>query len=261
MKDTDIELIMAHADGQLPPEQQDRVHALLDSDAEARELLARFRETSALLDPVTRELLSEPVPQRLIDTVRQHPMAAAPQADAAPTPMPAPVATPVRMATTGPAPANDSRFWPRWAAAASIALAVGLVAGNWWGSQGADPGQTLAQVLHTTPSGTTSALAEGSVMPLASFRRADGQPCREFEQAAAGRLSHGIACHADGVWVTQVLIDRGPDQGQIGQAPAFVPASGQADALAAMAEALGLGEALDAAQEEQLIRGGWAARP
>ena len=205
MKDTDIELIMAHADGHLPPEQQDQVQALLDSDAEARELLARFRETSALLDPVTRELLSEPVPQRLIDTVRQHPMATPAEA-APPTTRPSLVDTPVRVAAAGLSPANDTRFWPRWAAAASVALAVGLVAGHWWGSQETDAGQTLAEVLQTTPSGTSVALAEGSVMPLASFRRADGQPCREFEQAAGGRLSHGIACHGDGVWVTQVLI-------------------------------------------------------
>ncbi|MCU0957432.1 MAG: hypothetical protein MUF55_08975 [Hydrogenophaga sp.] len=261
MKDTDIELIMAHADGQLPPEQRGHVQALLDSDAEARELLARFRETGALLDPVARELLSEPVPQRLLDTVRQHPMAGEAAAALTPMPAPLPVATPVHVTTPERSPANDTRFWPRWAAAASVALAVGLVAGHWWGSQGADTGQTLAQVLQTTPSGTSVALADGSALPLATFRRADGQPCREFEQVAGGRLSHGIACRTDGIWVTQLLIDRGPDQGQIGQAPAFVPASGQADALAAMVESLGLDEALGAAEEDRLIRQGWSDRP
>ncbi|TNF53262.1 MAG: hypothetical protein EP308_09870, partial [Burkholderiales bacterium] len=206
MKDTDIELIMAHADGQLPPELLGHVQALLDSDAEARELLARFRETGALLDPVARELLSEPVPQRLLDTVRHHPMATEAAAASAPIPTPSPVGVAVRVAGADRnTPANDTRFWPRWAAAASVALAVGLVTGHWWGSQGADAGLTLAQVLQTTPSGTSVALADGSALPLASFRRPDGQSCREFEQAAAGRLSHGIACQANGVWVTQVL--------------------------------------------------------
>lgn len=259
MNDTDIEALMAYADGELEAERMAYIEQLLASDEEARAMLERFRQTSTLLDPVTRGLLEEPVPQRLIDTVRNHPaFVVAP----VPAPEPLPAATaPLSAARVEMRAANDSRFWPRWAAAASVALAVGLVGGHWWGSEGPGQSMDLAQVLQTAPSGASKELPDGRVMPLASFRRADGQACREFEQTRAGRLAHGIACRTEGVWVTHLLIDRGPDQGQTGQLPAFVPASGEADALAAMADALGLGETLSPEDEGQLIQQGWSTRP
>lgn len=259
MNDTDIEALMAYADGELEAERTAHIEQLLASDEEARAMLERFRQTSTLLDPVARGLLDEPVPQRLIDTVRNHPsFAGAPVAE--PDPLPA-ATVPLSASRVEMSAANDNRFWPRWAAAASVALAVGLVGGHWWGSEGAGRSIDLAQVLQTAPSGASTELPDGRVMLLASFRRTDGQACREFEQTRAGRLAHGIACRTEGVWVTHLLIDRGPDQGQIGQPPAFVPASGEADALAAMADALGLGEALSPEDEARLIQQGWSTRP
>jgi negative regulator of sigma E activity len=259
MNDIDIEDLMAYADGELEADRTAYIEQLLSSDEEARAMLERFRQTSTLLDPVSRGLLEEPVPQRLIDTVRNHP-ASATAPVAAPEPLPA-ATVPLIASRVEMSAANGSHYWPRWAAAASVALAVGLVTGHWWGGQDTGAGTDLAQLLQTVPSGTSVSLAGGSLMPLASFQRADGQPCREFEQVIAGRLSHGIACRSEGVWVTQVLIDRGADQGQIGQPPVFAPASGQADALSAMADALNLGEALEPQQEAQLIRNGWSAPP
>ncbi len=264
MKESDIELVMAYADGKLPPERLDEVQALIETDAQAREMLARYRQTSVLLDSAMRGVLDEPVPRQLIDTVLHHPS----QGD---VPVPSatwPVATPpakdnatVPASQLAPTAANESRFWPRSAMAASVALAVGLFAGHWWARLGSDPGTDLARVLQTVPSGTQAPLADGHVMPLASFLRADGSPCREFEQTHGGRLSHGIACRAEGVWITQMLIDSGAELGRAGQPPAFVPAAGQADTLAAMAEALSLGQALSPADEERLIRRDWSQQP
>lgn len=260
MKDSDIEWIMAYADGQLPREQTDRVEALLQADAQARDLLAYFRQTGALLEPLASDLLHEPVPGRLIQTVRHHA-----RTDAPPTITDGPLVKPLPAAprTVEPAgpPANDSRFWPQAALAAGLALVIGAVLGHWWAGRSFDTASALASVLQSVPSGSSAPLADGKVSPLASFRRSDGTLCREFEQSRAGRLSHGFACRADGVWITQVIIDGGAEQGRDGQPPAFVPATGQADALAAMAEALGLGPALDPGEEEALIGRGWSERP
>ncbi len=264
MKDSDIEWIMAYADGQLPRDQVDRVEALLRADGQARDLLAHFRQTGALLEPLTRDLLHEPVPSRLIDTVRDHARTDAPPGASAtitdgPLVKPLPVA-PRTVEPAGP-PANDSRFWPQAALAAGLALVIGAVVGHWWAGRSTDTASTLASVLQSVPSGSSAPLADGKVLPLASFRRSDGTLCREFEQSLGGRLSHGFACRADGVWITQMIIDGGAEQGRDGQPPAFVPATGQADALAAMAEALGLGQALDPGEEEALIGRGWTEQP
>nr|MCU0764346.1 hypothetical protein [Hydrogenophaga sp.] len=76
MNDTDFETLMAYADGELSAEQAQAVEARLAVDAEARELVERLRQTRSELAAEMDVLLTEPVPQRLIDTVMHHPMGA-----------------------------------------------------------------------------------------------------------------------------------------------------------------------------------------
>jgi hypothetical protein len=257
MNTHDIEQLMAYADGELDPQATEAVEQLLQTDAEARAMVERFRQTRADLAPGLDPWLDEPVPQRLIDAIRHHPGPAL----AAPTlaPVTAPVAAPVAVATP-PAAANDRWYWPSLASAASVALVVGLVAGQWWGGSGGSAGgfDTVAQALQTLPSGQVLQAGDTRVMPLASFRAADGQVCREFEQSANGRQAHGIACQNGGQWITRLLLDHGPAGTLDAPPPAFATASGEADAMSAMVDALGLGQALTPQQEEQALREGWA---
>ncbi|MBA4264169.1 MAG: hypothetical protein C0453_03725 [Comamonadaceae bacterium] len=260
MNDTQIETLMAYADGELDEAQALEVETLLASNAEARAMVARFRQTRADLAPGLDTVLREAVPQRLIDTVRHHPMGGKPATTDAPplTPMGVDLLRVDHPATA----ANTPSYWPRMAAAACLAMAVGLTTGHWWGQQsdaGSDVAQVLQRALQNLSSGET--LSEGGVqvLPIASFRAADGQACREFEQEAQGRLVHGVACRVENQWVSRVVLDRGPVNGSLGEVPAFAPASGEADALATLLDRLGAGPVLGAAEERQLIESGWGA--
>lgn len=246
MKTHDIEQLMAYADGELDPLQTQQVERLLQGDPEARAVVERFRRTRAHLAPGLDPLLDEPVPQRLIDAIRQHPGA------------PVAAATPATALPVARAAANDRWYWPSLATAASVALVVGLVAGQWWGGGASADTGALAQALQTLPSGQVLQVGATQVMPLASFRAADGQVCREFEQSAHGRQAHGIACRDGEQWITRLLLDHGPTGALDPPPPAFVTASGQGDALSAMVEGLRLGQALTPEQEEQALREGWA---
>lgn len=258
MNETDIETLMAYADGELDEAQIREVQALLASDADARAMVERFRQTRADLAPGLDALLNEPVPQRLIDTVRHHPMGGASATPAAP-PLTRVAADPGVVNATRAA-ANTPSYWPRMAAAACLAMAVGLTTGHWWGQQssaGSDVAQVFQRALQTLPSGETLVAGSVQVMPVASFRAADGQACREFEQEMQGRLAHGVACRVDNQWVARVVLDRGPANGPLGEMPTFAPASGEADALATVLDRLGAGAVLDTAEERQLIDSAW----
>jgi hypothetical protein len=260
MNDSDFETLMAYADGELSAAQAQAVEARLAVDAEARDLVERLRQTRAELAVEMDALLDEPVPQHLIDTVRQHPMGRTASAEAEPPPALAP-AQPLTAEGAPRSAANSPSYWPRMATAACLALAVGLTTGHWWGQQSGtrtDLAQTLQRALQTLPSGETLAQGGAQVMPVASFRAANGQACREFEQEAQGRVAHGLACLDGDQWVARVVLDRGPANGALGEAPAFAPASGEADALATLLDRLGASAVLDAAEEQALIQQGWS---
>lgn len=258
MNDTDIETLMAYADGELDEAQAREVEALLASDEEARAMVERFRQTRADLAPGLDTILQAPVPQHLIDTVRHHPMGSSAATTSAPALTPV-GAEPLKV-NNPHAAANTPSYWPRVAAAACLAMAVGLTTGHWWGKQSAadiNVAQVLQRALQKLPSGET--LSEGGVqvLPIASFWAANGQACREFEQEALGRLAHGVACRVEDRWVARVVLDRGPVNGTLGEAPAFAPASGEADALATLLDRLGAGPVLDPDEERQLIESAW----
>lgn len=245
----DIERLMAYADGELDAQQAAQVESELQNDPQAREMVERFRQTRTQLAADLNPLLDEPVPQRLIDAIRQHP--GAPSASPSPAPM-----QPFSRAAS-----NDRWYWPSLATAASVALVVGLLGGQWLGSGASGGTDVLAQALQTVPSGQVFSTGDTQVMPLASFRSAEGFVCREFEQAAGGRAAHGIACRDGEQWVTRLLLDHGPAGSLDPSPPAFATASGEPDVVGVMLESLRLGQALTAQQEEQALQGGWAAKP
>ena len=252
MKEHDIEKLMVYADGKLDQAGAIEVERLLLDDEEARAIVERFRQTGAALASGLDGVLEEPVPQHLIDAIRSHRVEPA-------RPLP-PQPRPMDMANTvGRTAANDRAFWPSLATAASLALVVGLFAGQWWGSQSGGElplAQSIQRAMETLPAGELLDVAGVQITPVTSYRSADGQVCREFEQSADGRLSLGIACRSEAQWVTRLLIDQGP-VGDVSGSPNFAPASGAVDSISSLLDGLNLGPALSAEEERAAIEQGW----
>lgn len=250
MTEHDIEKLMAYADGELDRASSAEVELMLQDDEEARAIVERFRQTRAVLAPGMDGLLKEPVPQHLIDAVRSHrgePVRHLAQQSAS------------NLEKVRRTAANDRAFWPTLATAASLALVVGLVAGQWWGSQsGSDVplAQSIQRAMETLPAGEVLDVAGMQITPVTSYRGTDGQVCREFEQLADGRASLGIACRSETQWVTRLMIDQGP-LGSASSPPIFAPANGEMDAISSLLDKLKLGPALSAEEERAAIQQGW----
>lgn len=156
--------------------------------------------------------------------------------------------------------------WTPTAIAASLALLIGLGAGNlFFGGGSGDPviatlgdaplDGPLHAALESLPSGTRS---EAGVQPMLSFYDGNGRPCREFEVTGElpAELEFGVACRGEtGNWHVEIMVtapatEPGPD--------GFVPASGAGgSALDSMLDALGAGPALAPEDEAVLLKGGW----
>jgi hypothetical protein len=245
MNDHDIEALMAYVDGALDAGQRADVEALLARDPEARAMVERFRQAAGLLGSGLDEVLTQPVPARLIEAVRSAPIAAG-------------------VVEFRPRRKVPERIqWPRLAAAASLVLGVGLVTGVLLlgdpetpapVTAGVDP---LQEALETLQSGSALQTESGTlVTPVLTVRAADGRPCREFEREASGIASFGIACReADGRWVAQIEVGR--LAAPVDAGGDYAPASGEQDPLSAALDRLEAGAALPAAEEQRLLASDW----
>lgn len=245
------EVLMAYADGALSEAEARAVEAHLAENAEARELVAAFRESAELAARAFDQPMTEPVSQRLIDTVRGN------QSNV------------IRGPWTGRA------LLPL---AAAMTLTAGLALGFWLSgaSEGDDVARGLgvgpldqtshlAQHLETRPSGTAATLQQDrSVVVVGTFRDRSGRPCREFEvlgdtgNASSAPETAAIACRAaTGSWTVEgvVRIATGPETpGTQG----YVPSGAQEeDALQKLVEILGATSLLPADEEARLIENGW----
>ncbi len=246
----DYELLMAYVDGELDSEQAARVEARLESDAQVRELVEQIRSTNALLRQGLDEVLEQPVPQRLLDTLQ------------GPTPV-APV-IPLRPRAAAARPRTGLGLG--WAAAASIVLAIGavgtvsLLVPSGPNGLGIVDNRVLQQALETLPSGTPliSDDTETSVTPLATYRSGDSRPCREFEIRQGATVQLGLACRGgDGRWDLDTLVEQeivATDPGAQG----YVPAGGEGDPISAVLDRIGAGAALVVAEEQTLIDAEWS---
>lgn len=221
------EKLMAYADGELDP-------------AEAQDIEARVAADPALADRL-----------RLFTATRGA------MAGLAPPPVPDALSARIRaLAETTPAAANVVPLAPRrpvrWqmAAAASVALAIGLGAGIFaiprneaFGTVG-----DLAAALSSLPSGETADVAGGSLHVISTFHEADGTLCREFEHDGpdARRLT-SVACRGDGTWDLRLAVAGGGAEG-------YAPVS-SSDALEAWFAGTEAGPPLDPEAEAAALAG------
>lgn len=247
----DFERLMAYVDGELDAEQAARLEADLASDDQARALVDQLRATDALLRQGLDEILAQPIPQRLLDTLREPARGAATVIPLRPRP---PVDRPRRALGLG------------WAAAAGVVLAiavttatVSLLMPGWPGNETIVDNRMLREALETLPSGTPliSGTSELSVMPLATYRSGDARPCREVEARAGARVQRGLACRdAAGRWDWETLSE--PEIAAEAGTPGYVPASGEDDPISSALDRVGAGAVLSSAEERALIDTHWS---
>jgi hypothetical protein len=248
MSEIDTETLMAYADGELDAEQRKEVEALLERDPEARAMVRKFRESADLLKDGLDSVLTEPVPQRLIDAIGAT----------------APASNVVELRRS-PGRVRRSNFWPSLAAAASLVLAVGLVGSILLLDRAKPPATDVAtvhalqQALEGLPSGAVLETGDGiRVMPVLTFRAADGRVCREYEREAPLGSATGLACRDEAErWIAEVEVERDPMQDGSAE-NAYQPAGGAGDPISEVLDRLGAGAALSAEEEGRLLGSGWS---
>jgi anti-sigma factor RsiW len=269
MSDVSDEMLMAYADGELSAAERRQVEACLARDPAASRRLEIFAGTPGLLREAFGGAASEPIPDRLLDTILGV--------------VPAAVAVPVRRATVEqPSFLSQLRSFllpltPAHAvgAAAALVLAFGIDgATRQMGLRGpgteplvvANGGKLFAQgplqqVLDGAPSGTAVAFGSGagagSIKAVMTFKRQDGQPCRiyELDQASSG-AANGVGCrNVAGQWALEVHSGIAAAKSKPGQ---VVPAAGPASPVVdAAVDRMISGDAFGPEEEAKLITNKW----
>jgi hypothetical protein len=253
------EVLMAYADGELPPAEREAVSEALAHDASLMQRFEAFVFTRGPLPRVFDAILAAPVPERLLAIVREP----APVERRAP-PRPGSgflsrVADSLRMAMLSPA-------------GAAAALLIGAAAG--WTLQDATRDDLvklderglvatdrLHQALETTPMGGSTGLGRSLTFKATfTFKSVDSTWCRQFDVAGGkGLESGGIACLEDGKWR---LIGQGPAT-PAEQTPGgrTVPADRPDNLLDTMRAQIKEADVLGVPEEKSLIDKGWGSKP
>jgi hypothetical protein len=242
---TGPERLAAYVDGALEPEDAAGVVMGLADSVEDRRQVDALSELNRLLAAAYAAPLAEPVPERIRRVL-------------------APAARSQGLRLPG---SLRGLLLPAGlvAAAAGLALVVGVSIGNWSSGPGQPDVGPVAGDLHTvlegTSSGDTVALEDGrEITMIASFRDGAGRFCREFEAQDDGsaQFSRGIACR-DGpaAWIVAVMVSE-PLADPAGSSGGYLPAAGTTDAaLTGALDALGAGPSLGPSAERALIESGW----
>lgn len=201
----DDSVLLAYLDGQLDDDQYTPVEdALADSPA-LRERLQALVDSGERVQRAFDAKLQEPVPARLVQAILQAPLNLTPPAHAtSTTPTPSPWQR-VAQALGGWWQPSAAGGWGSAALASVAVLAMGVWLGQSLQNDGATAAATLAQgqavpdialasVLELAPSGRRLITPEGHVEVIATFARADGALCREFERQQGAQVDVGIAC-------------------------------------------------------------------
>jgi hypothetical protein len=247
------ETLMAYTDGEVDAATRAIVEAAMRDDPEIRRRIEEHRALRQTMQGAFSEVLTEPVPQRLIDAARGHDAARAGNV----------VDLGHARRAAGYAPRRLSS-WRPIAMAASVLVGVALGYLGWHGSNTwvktnssgeLVAGAGLAEALSNRLSQDRS---PGLVTITGlSYRAKTGDFCRTFSLAGA-HASSGLACREGDGWKIKVLAQTAPAPNSSTFRPA---ASGVAPAVRAAVEESIDGEPLDRAGEIAARKKGWAATP
>jgi hypothetical protein len=259
---------MALADGEAALADEGRLRKAMVEDPDLAAEYELFRLTGRdSLAPLFNEVLTAPVPDRLIEAIRKTKTASSD-------------ASSLRSATDIPRQWSFLAWIADWRvpATALAAVALGYIGGAVVGFDGRGTsngsiapvelalGPALSEAL-TTASTTGSeqlvATKAGaiSVRLVETFVDKRGTPCREFEaqeaRVGAAVRQYGIACRREGAWDVRLAM-----QAQVVPTSAgiSVPAGSMfADQLDSVTDVMRLGKPLSPDQEKALIASGWSS--
>jgi hypothetical protein len=243
----DDETLMAFADGELDEPLRAEISAAVERDPALARRVAQHRALRAQVAGAFSPVMDQPVPERLLGAAR----ADAPQ-----------VARSGRVLQF-PARSSHAAAVPwrarEWGAMAASVVLGALIA---WKVFMPEPalltargGALLARGPLAAALDTQLASQQGGGEPVLiglTFRGNDGHYCRSFVLRTAGTA--GLACRVDGEWRVPVTAAAPGGEG-MRQAASMPP-----EVLSAIGARLS-GEALDAAAEQNALRGGWDAAP
>lgn len=246
MKQLDANTLVAYVDGELDLESAIQVERLLAEDADAQNTVRIFQETAVLVRAAHASLAYEPVPDCLVDVVSDAPETGMPSADTIPERLvnmilDAPEARPANSDGDTRPIARIAPARRRSVAAIAMAAAVSAVMlGSFYA------GQMRMTALQERSNDATQASAisainnpwreaafqealenkrsqeavvwenpetgiGGAVIPVKTYRRADGTFCRAFRtvdtQARPTQPNFGVACREagpEGRWIKTV---------------------------------------------------------
>lgn len=182
-------------------------------------------------------------------------------------PLPQPVQQLLDSADTGSEVSTNVIRFPLWqriksgwhnhaplatAAALIIGLSIGLTS-RIADFDNPDQWAMIASALDQEISGQPITLAEGYILlPRVSFTNADEQFCRQFVLNTPNNSQHSIACHDSNGWQLNATLFDEPIQ-----ASSYQTASTN-QPINNLVESMAVGTFLNAEQEQQAIRSGWA---
>jgi hypothetical protein len=192
------ETVMAYADGELDVHTRREIESVMPADPEVAQQITRHRALQSSLRATFAPVLTDPIPQRLIDATRH----------------------------TGCSPAPSSTAWHQvhtilgWrvpAAAAVLALVVGVLLGRVLAAAPAPAITTaegrmladgaLATALSEQPSGSQP--LHSAVLVGLSYLGKGGTYCRTFTLKQSESIA-GMACREADGWHVQALAQTGP---------------------------------------------------
>lgn len=240
------ETLIAYADGELDAATRAAVEAAVAGDPQLAQRIARHRALRARVQDAYAPVLAEPVPERLLASVRG-----------------APATQRAQNAIELRAPPRPRWSWPQWGAMAA-SLLIGVLLGPQLLRPAAPQaaletrgGRVLAGGVLAQALSQQLASAQPPAAPVAigvSFRARSGDYCRTFVLRETESLA-GLACRAGSSW--QVLaLAQGAAARAAGSDYARA-ASTLPPAVARTLDDLIAGEPLDAAAESAARERGW----
>lgn len=251
------EKLMAYVDGELNDLETEKVRKVLRTNAEARQRIEIFRESTTLLQEVYDAPFHEEVPRHLIDGIKNFKVD-----DHRP-----------RFIDRITSWFQVTSWQPIHALAFSMILIIGIGTG-WFAAGLSSPeltvfspifqGGDFSRGLETTVSGVSFNVADrqASVTPIATFLDKHGHYCRQYEvvhpENGSNLLTYGVACRTgSGDWLTRVsVIPAPPDFSPANMENSYVPA-GDDELASTIFSELMAAPPLTIEQEEDLMHGGW----
>jgi len=255
------EKLMAYVDGELDDLEAEKVRKALRTNAEARQRIEIFKESTILLQKVFDAPFHEEVPRHLIDGIKDFKVD-----DHCP-----------RFIDRIASWFQVTSWQPIHALVFFMIFIIGI--GTGWLAAGLKrpeltvfshifQGEDFSRGLETSVSGVSFDVTDrqATVTPIATFLGKHGHYCRQYEvvhsENGSSLLAYGVACRTgSGDWFTRVLIiPRSPDFSPTDMENSYVPA-GDDELAATIFSELMSAPPLTIEQEEELIRRGWVARP